>query len=188
VRRSGGEARYNAPMRSLLAVAICLACPASTLASPESGSIEPPPPLSGQVSVAGIGKMTWELHYNRNALLDSRRVPGGWVALSEVGSLMLFDEELRHLRKEHFGRVPATCLAVDSEGAVFAGFADGKLAAVKGPSLALKPVATVASAVLWMGHRPKGWVVVHVLGTVSTHPNAIAVGLFGKGLLFLDVR
>ena len=90
----------------------------------------PSAPLPGAVGELTLGSgptFQWTYHFDHNALIDSRLVGAGTIALTEAGNLLRYDLREHRITRERFGPVKATCLGQDPTGAVFAGYDDGRI-------------------------------------------------------------
>jgi hypothetical protein len=106
---------------------------------------------AGTVQLASGVTARYTYHYNRNALADVLPVGDALVALTDSGNLLRFDRTSLGLTREWFGPVPATCLGRGEDGAVLAGFADGRIGRVAPATLAVTELARLTGKVQWVG-------------------------------------
>ena len=73
------------------------------------------------------------------------------IALTESGNLLRLDLATLKLTREWFGPVPVVCLGRGENGAVLAGFVDGRVCRIDPATLALSEVARLPGKPRWVG-------------------------------------
>src|SRR5262249_55721475 len=85
----------------------------------------------------------------------ARAGDGAYVALTDSGNLLAFDQATYALLAERIPRSPATCLAAAGGGGG-AGPNDGRIVTVEAPSLAMERMGAVDGRPAWIGRRRSG--------------------------------
>jgi hypothetical protein len=97
-----------------------------------------------------------EYQFDRNALVDSRRVGRLLVALTASGNLVTFDPESFVVRGAKVLRRRAVCLGPSDASQVLVGIANGTIVRAKSDDLAFELVASVPGVPVWIGQRRRG--------------------------------
>jgi hypothetical protein len=137
---------------------------------------------SGEARLPSGVTARYEYHFDRNALLDSRRAGDALIALTASGNLLRFDPATRKLSREWYGPAMAVCLGRGEGGAVLAGFEDGRVCRIDPATLALAEVARLPGKPLWVGfaeREARGLVV------AVEEPRRRVIERFGKRLEFM---
>jgi hypothetical protein len=131
----------------LLALALGITPGSCPGAEPVPGSTSP----AGAIRLASGVTAHYTYHYNRNALADVLRTGDAPIARTDSGNLLRFDRATLALTREWFGSVPASCLGRGENGAVLAGFIDGRIGRIDPVSLAMTELARLTGKVQWVG-------------------------------------
>ncbi len=129
----------------------CLVVIAGLLAPPLSGAEPGLGSSSGTIRLPSGATVHYAYHFNRNALRDSRRKGDAIVALTEAGNLLRLDLATLKLTREWYGPVPVVCLGRGENGAILAGFMDGRVRRVNPATLALTELARLPGKPQWIG-------------------------------------
>ena len=116
----------------------------------------------GKESCVGAARQPSRIHvryqyfFDRNALRDARLINGALIALTDSGNLLRFDERTLGLTREWYGSSAITCLGRGRNGAVLAGFQDGRVCLIDPTSLIPTELAHVPGKPQWVGETGEG--------------------------------
>ncbi len=125
-----------------------------------SGADEGSDRSSARVRIAAHLTVTYEYHYDRNALRTSERVGDALVAVSDSGNLLRFDFATHKLTRERFGPSRVVCLGRGERDVVLAGLEDGRICRVDPGTLNLTEVVRLKDRPQWIGPTAGGLVAV----------------------------
>jgi len=138
-----------------------------------------------------------EYHFDRNAIVDSRRVDSLILGLVASGNLVVFDSESFALRSEKVQRRRVTCLGPSEDNHVLAGIANGCIVRVSVGDLAFERVDDVPGVPRWIGKRAKNGALVVAYQSEPDMRSDLRVKDLGNGrtydvgersVLFLDSK
>ncbi len=141
---------FDRRLALLVALIAGSAIPASSGAEPVSGSFA----TTGTVRLASGITVHYEGHGDQNALVDLVRSGDALIARNDSGRLLRFEAATLEVTREWSGPVAATCLVRGEDGAVLAGFADGRIGRIDPANLAATEIARVSGKVQWVGMIP----------------------------------
>ena len=142
-------------------------------------------------------KPSFEYHFDRNAIVDSRLLESRILGLATSGNLVVFDADSFALRGEKVLHRRATCLGPGENGHVLAGISNGCIVRVATADLTLERVDDVPGVPRWIGKRAKDGALVIAYQPDPDLPGRLRVRDQGKGrtyevgtrpVLFLDSK